>query len=144
MPMWSMEYHFMNCWHKQHSCGVSNILLAVPIVHYSPLPSALVWADGSGLILGLAQAYLRDLCYPTLGTRGCSSLRSMERGVLFVPFARTSTRQAHAFSVVGPCVWNGLPLALQLLPRVHSDAFYPSLKTALLAVLESGALLNSE
>jgi len=30
---------------------------------------------------------------------------------LFVPFARTSTRQASAFSVVDPSVWNGLPLA---------------------------------
>ena len=36
-----------------------------------------------------------------------------------------------AFSVVGPSVWNGLPLALWLLPRVHSDTFYSSLKTAL-------------
>jgi len=49
---------------------------------------------------------------------------------LFVPFARTSTLQISAFSVVGPSVWNGLPLALRLLPRVHSDGFYSSLKTA--------------
>jgi len=28
-------------------------------------------------------------------------------------------------------MWNGLPLAQQLLPRVHSDTFYSSLKTAL-------------
>src|SRR6218665_2666921 len=50
-------------------------------------------------------------------------------GVLFVPFALTSTRQTRAFSVVGPSVWNGLPLALRFLPRVHSDTFYSSLKT---------------
>ena len=50
-------------------------------------------------------------------------------GVLFVPIARTSTRQTRAFSVVGPSALNGLPLALRLLPRVHSDAFYSSLKT---------------
>src|SRR6218665_2367626 len=68
---------------------------------------AMVWRR----ILGLAPAYLRDLCHPTPGTRGCSSLRSSEQGLLFVPFARTSTTQARAFSVVGPSVWNGLPLS---------------------------------
>jgi len=47
--------------------------------------------------LGLAPAYLQDLCYPTLGTRGRSALRSMERGVLFVSFARTSTRLVHSW-----------------------------------------------
>src|SRR6218665_3513130 len=41
-------------------------------------------------------------------------------GVLSVPFARTSTRQARACSVVGPSVWNGLSLALRLLPGFHS------------------------
>src|SRR6218665_544375 len=55
------------------------------------------------------------LCHPTPGTRGCSSLRSSEQGLLFVPFARTSTTQARAFSVVGPSVWNGLPLSQRLL-----------------------------
>src|SRR6218665_1365607 len=39
------------------------------------------------------------------GTRGRSSLRSSKQGLFFVPFARTSTTQARAFSV-----WNGLPL----------------------------------
>jgi len=44
-----------------------------------------------------------------------SSLRSMERGILFVPFARTSTRQTRAFSVVGPSMWIGHPLAQLML-----------------------------
>src|SRR6218665_2833126 len=82
---------------------------------------------------------LRNLCYPTSGTRGRSSLRTMERGVLFVPVARISTRQARAFSVVGPSVWNGLPLALRLLPRVQSDAFYSSLTTALFSRARVGS-----
>src|SRR6218665_1816228 len=43
-----------------------------------------------------------DLCCPTPGTRGRSSIHSSEQGLLFVPFARTSTTQARAFSVVGP------------------------------------------
>src|SRR6218665_1432828 len=59
--------------------------------------AALVWR----CLLGLAPAYIRDLCYLTPGTRGRSSLLSMERGTLF-PFARTSTSQTRAFSVVGP------------------------------------------
>src|SRR6218665_2036722 len=88
---------------------------------------AMVWR----CILGLAPAYLRDLCHPTPGTRGCSSLRSSKQGLQFVPFARTSTTQARAFSVVGPSVWNGLPLSQRLLPRILSDTFYSSLKTLL-------------
>src|SRR6218665_86470 len=35
------------------------------------------------------------------------------------------------FSVVGPSVWNGLPLSQRLLPRILSDTFYSSLKTLL-------------
>jgi len=42
-----------------------------------------------------------------------------------------STRQARAFSVVDPFVWNGPLLRLRLLPRFRSDAFYSSLKTVL-------------
>lgn len=52
--------------------------------------------------MGLTPAYLRDLCYLTLGTIG--SLRSTEQGVFIVPFPRTSPRQTRAFSVVGPSV----------------------------------------
>jgi hypothetical protein len=63
--------------------------------------------------------------------------------VLSVPFARTSTMLSSAFSVVGPVVWNGLPLELRLLPRSLSDTFYNRLKTVLLAVLELGAPLSS-
>ena len=38
---------------------------------------------------------------------------------------------------------NGLPLALRLLHRVHSDTFYPSLKIVLLSMQGLGALLSS-
>src|SRR6218665_3552341 len=70
---------------------------------------------------------------------GCSSLRSSEQGLLFVPFARTSTTQARAFSVVGPSVWNGLPLSQRLLPRILSDTFYSSLKTLLFSRARVGS-----
>src|SRR6218665_1207408 len=83
------------------------------VLHWLPLEKRIMFRIGAMVwrcILGLAPAYLRDLCHPTPGTRGCSSLRSSEQGLLFVPFARTSTTQARAFLVVGPSVWNGLPL----------------------------------
>src|SRR6218665_393151 len=57
----------------------------------------------------------------------------------FVPFARTSTTQAHAFLVVGPTVWNGLPLSQRLLPRILSDTLYSSLKTLLFSRARVGS-----
>src|SRR6218665_4097725 len=96
------------------------------VLHWLPLQQriiiridAMVWR----CILGLAPAYLRDLFSPTPGTRGRSSLRSLEQRILFVPVARTSTTQARAFSVFGPSVWNGLTLSQRLLPRILSDTF---------------------
>src|SRR6218665_3814015 len=76
---------------------------------------------------------------PTPGTRGRSSLRSSEQGLLFVNFALTSTTQANAFSVVGPSVWNGLPLSQRFLPRILSDTFYSSLKTLLFSRARVGS-----
>src|SRR6218665_1687245 len=101
--------------------------------------SVLVPWSGGVSCRGLAPAYLRDLCHPTPGTRGCSSLRLSEQGLLFVPFARTSTTQARAFSVVGPSVWNGLPLSQRLPPRILSDTFYSSLKTLLFSRARVGS-----
>src|SRR6218665_1803734 len=105
-----------------------NVLHWLPFQHQIVFRiAALVWR----CLLSLAPAY-RDTSNQWNG------------GVLFVPFARTSTCQTHAFSVVGSSVWNGLPFALRLLPRVHSDVFYSSLKTALFShAIESGVLLSS-
>src|SRR6218665_1431486 len=91
------------------------------------------------MLASLAPADLRDLCCPTPGTRGRSSLRSLEQRLLFVPFARTSTTQARAFLLVGPSVWNGLPLSQRLLPRILSDTFYSSLKTLLFSRARIGS-----
>src|SRR5688572_31628700 len=68
---------------------------------------------------------------------------SSTHGEHLVPRARTALRQHRAFSVAGPMVWNGLPLALRLMPRVHSDAFSCSLKTILFSRSWVGALLSS-
>src|SRR6218665_3195007 len=76
-------------------------------------------------------SYLTDLCRPSLSARSTRHFRSAEQGLLHVPFARTSTMQSRAFSVVGPLVWNGLPLALRSPPRVFSQKFLQQLKTTL-------------
>src|SRR6218665_555159 len=39
-----------------------------------------------------------------------------------LPFAPASTTQYRAFSVVGPSIWNGLPLGLCLPPSTDSSA----------------------
>jgi len=64
-------------------------------------------------------------------------------GVHFIPFARTFTRQTRAFPVVGHSVWNGLPLAQQLLPRVHSEFCKETLKLFFLDAQGSGEVLRS-
>lgn len=89
--------------------------------------AALVWR----CLLGLAPAYLRELCFPVLSARGSRSLRSSAQGLLLVPFARTSTAQNRAFSVVGPSTWNSLPLELRLFPRTLSPLLFSHLKTVL-------------
>ena len=48
-----------------------------------------------------------------------------------VPFARTSTRQKRAFAVVGPSIWNGLPLSIHSLPRTLPQTFLSQLKAVL-------------
>src|SRR6218665_1582043 len=71
--------------------------------------------------LGLAPAYLMDLCRPVsslLGARSSRSLRSAERGVLVVPFAPAAALQNCAFSVAGTRVRNDLPQELRLFPRL--------------------------
>ena len=52
--------------------------------------------------LGLAPAYLRELCRPVSGAQGSRSLRSAESGVLVVPFAPTASMQNRALSVAVP------------------------------------------
>ena len=84
--------------------------------------AALAWR----CLLGLALAYLVELC-----AQSSRSLRSAEQGLLHVPFARTSTRQKRAFAVVGPSIWNGLPLLIHSLPRTLSQTSLSQLKAVL-------------
>src|SRR6218665_638632 len=81
--------------------------------------------------LSFAPAYLIDLCRPMTGAQGSRFLRSAERGVLVLPFARTASMQNRAFSVASPRVWNNLPQELHLFPRLGTDTFLGHLKTYL-------------
>src|SRR6218665_2108433 len=98
--------------------------------------AAEVWLPGRGLTPKFVFSTIREygrlyLCRPSLSARSTRYLCSAEQGLLHVPFARTSIMQSRAFSVVGPLVWNGLPLALRSLPRVFSQKFLQQLKTTL-------------
>jgi|SRR6218665_4026744 len=91
--------------------------------------AALVWC----CLLGLAPAYLVKLCDPPLlSALSSHSLRSIEQGLLHVSFAHISTRQKRAFLVVGPWIWNDLPLMLLSLLRTISQAFLSQLKMLLI------------
>src|SRR6218665_859930 len=101
-----------------------------PVLHWLPIRQRIEYRVASMVWrcqLGLAPTYLIDLCRPVSGRY----LRSSERGLLSVPFARTTIMQSRACSVVAPMVWNSLPPALRLLPRTLSDTFYNQLKTVL-------------
>src|SRR5688572_13554464 len=81
--------------------------------------SRVVWR----CILGCASAYLRDLCRPLWNTAGSRVIRFLLGENSIVPHARSSIRQHRAFSMVGPSIWNGLPLEIRLLPRDSAIAF---------------------
>src|SRR6218665_2048179 len=91
--------------------------------------AALVWR----CLVGLAPVYLhvRELCCRPLSAMSSRSLRSFQQGLLLVRFARTSTKQMCAFSVVGPSTWNDLASELRIFNRTTSPVFFSHLKTAL-------------
>jgi len=100
-----------------------NVSYMRDVLHWLPSEQQISWRLDVLVwrcILGLAPAYLRELCCPVLNARGSRSFRSSEQGLLLVAFAKTSTVQNCAFSVVGPSTWNGLPLELRLFPRAYS------------------------
>src|ERR1043165_6699794 len=116
------------------------------VLHWLPLLQrisyriiALVWRS----LLGLAPAYLRDLCCPTSSAQGRRSLRSTERGVLMVPFARTATKQNRAFSVVGPSLGTGSLWHCDCIPESTLNLSILASKLSFSAMLGSGALLSS-
>ena len=73
---------------------------------------------------GPAPKYLVDLVQPYVPTR---ALRSSTENLLVVPRVRLSTVGGRAFSVVGPKLWNKLPLNLRATDNIRT--FKKLLKT---------------
>src|SRR6218665_534611 len=125
------------------SC-IANVMRDV--LHWFPLRQRIefmVAVLGWYCLIGQAPAHPIELCSPSLSVRSTCHLRSAEQGLLHVPFARTSTMESRAFSMVGPLVWNNLRLALRSLPRVFSQKFLQQLKQHYLAEVGLGARLSS-
>src|SRR6218665_3867253 len=116
------------------------------VLHWLPAEQRISYRIASRVwrcLLGLASVYLRELCCPPLRAMSSRSLRFSQQGLLLVPFARTSTKQIRAFSVVGPLTWNGLPSELSIFNRTTSPAFFFTLRLLCLTVLVLEALLSS-
>src|SRR6218665_631706 len=90
-------------------------------------------------ILGVAPAYLSELCVLSSSCPGRPSLRSSSRGDYLIPRSYTVTKQNRSFSAAGPSTWNGLPLELRSLPCDFSRSFYSLLKTFLFAQAWAGS-----
>ena len=77
---------------------------------------------------GLGPGYIRELLTAYHPHR---TLRSGDKNLLVVPFTRSNMVQQRAFSLVGPRLWNDLPLSLR------SVSNYPQFKNQLKTFLFS-------
>ncbi len=77
----------------------------------------------------LAPMYLSELLHPYTPSR---CLRSSDQNLLIVPQSRLKRRGDRAFSVVGPRLWNSLPLEIRLAPSLST--FKSLLKTYLFSL----------
>ncbi len=99
--------------------------------HITPVLASLHWLLDFKVLLfaynalhNSAPDYICDLIKPYTAPR---SLRSSDQLLLSVPHSRCKTKGDQAFSVVGPKLWNSLPLNIRAPPSL--DAFKSSLKT---------------
>jgi hypothetical protein len=103
-------------------------------LHWLPLQQRILFRVISiawRCVFSLPPSYLCQLFTLASASLGRRSLRSATRGDFLVPFSRTATMQQRSFSVVGPTVWNDLPLFLCMLPCNSSTSFHRLLKTFL-------------
>ena len=75
---------------------------------------------------GLAPAYITELVQPHSAQR---SLRSSNKGLLYVPHSRLKQRGDRAFAIAAPRLWNQLPLDIRSAPSI--SGFKSRLKTHL-------------
>ena len=140
-------HHYLRTWNKWLNQGLHIIFLQIRCTLFICLAIlSCILVAVCLLMVFLIKMNIHLICIsccPTLGTRGRSSLRSMERVVLSVLLARTSTRQARHTR------WLALPRGIDL--RWHSDCSpwftltHSTLASKLfsLAIQGSGALLSS-
>ena len=90
--------------------------------------------------VGLAPAYLIDLCQPVSGP-GVVDPFALLRGGSGGPVCLYSGHagRTRAFSVAGPRVWNDLPQELRLFPRLCTDTLLGHLKTYLFVCIGVGS-----
>src|SRR6218665_1621725 len=116
------------------------------VLHWLPLQQRIIFRIGAMVgrcILGLAPANLRDLCHPTPGTRGCSSLRSSEQGLLFfLLLVHPQPRPVHSRWLV-PLCGMGFRCRKDCSPGFFLTHSTLVSKLFFLAVQGSGALLSS-
>jgi len=80
---------------------------------------------------GTAPNYLIDCCTPVSDVVCQQRLRSASRLQLVVPRHRLTTLGRRAFAVMGPTIWNSLPVPDDLRAQQNSDCFCRHLKAFL-------------
>ena len=117
------------------------------VLHWLPVSQRISYriaALVSRCVPGCAPSYLRDLCRPVSDVAARRVLRSATKGMLLVPRARLSIGQRRPFSIVGPSIWNDLPLDLRSLLAVRPTGYITShLSPFSLVVAGLGALLSN-
>ena len=79
------------------------------VLHWLPVPRRTefkIAVLAFDCVRGAGPAYFKDVCVPVSDIAARSSLRSAERGDLFVPRTRTMKLSRRSFTVAAPVVWN--------------------------------------
>jgi len=77
------------------------------VLHWLPVPQRTefkIAVLAFDCVRGTGPAYFKDVCVPVLDIAARSSLRSAERGDLFVPRTRTMKLSRRSFTVAAPVV----------------------------------------
>jgi len=96
-------------WHDHITPALRDVLHWLPVPQRTEFKIAVLAFD---CVRGTGPAYFKDVCVPMLDIAAQSSLRSAERGDLFVPRTRTMKLSRRSFTVAAPVVWNSLPAHL--------------------------------
>ena len=117
-------------WHTSHdhiTPALRDVLHWLPVSQSTEFKIAVLAFD---CVRGTGPAYFKDVCVPVLDIAARSSLRSAERGDLFVPRTRTMKLSRRSFTVAAPVVWNSLPAHLWSV-LISRGQFRAGLKTHL-------------